>query len=81
MELSEHINDNNVYDEIQKLLDIDEFTNYMAIELYLGNSDWPNNNVKGYRSQDDGRFRFILFDLDQSFNYWGAMSRISTLDT
>ena len=81
MELSEHINDNNVYDEIQKLLDIDEFTNYMAIELYLGNSDWPNNNVKGYRSQDDGRFRFILFDLDQIFNYWCAMSRISTLDT
>lgn len=81
MELSEHINDNSVYDEIQKLLDIDEFTNYMAIELYLGNSDWPNNNVKGYRSQDDGRFRFILFDLDQIFNYWCAMSRISTLDT
>ncbi|MBO7046236.1 MAG: CotH kinase family protein, partial [Prevotella sp.] len=81
LELSEHINDNGVYDEIQTLLDIDEFTYYMAIELYLGNSDWPNNNVKGYRSQDDGRFRFILFDLDQIFNYWCAMTSISTLDT
>jgi hypothetical protein len=81
LEMSEHINDNGVYDEIQTLLDIDEFTNYMAIELYLGNSDWPNNNVKGYRRQDDGRFRFILFDLDQIFNYWCDMSSISTLDT
>lgn len=81
LELSERINDNGVYDEIQTLLDIDEFTNYMAIELYLGNSDWPNNNVKGYRRQDDGRFRFILFDLDQIFNYWCDMSSISTLDT
>lgn len=81
LEKSEHINDNGVYDEVKNLLDLDEFTNYMAIELYLGNSDWPNNNVKGYRRQDDGRFRFILFDLDQIFNYWCDMSSISTLDT
>ena len=80
MELSERINDNGVYDEVKKLLDIDEFTNYMAVEMYLGNSDWPNNNVKGYRSRDDGRFRFILFDLDQIFNRWCPMNHLSTLD-
>lgn len=81
LDLSKHVNDNSVYEEIQTLLDIDEFTNYMAAELYLGNSDWPNNNVKGYRSQKDGRFRFILFDLDQIFNRWCPMSNISTLET
>lgn len=81
LELSERIDSNNFPDEIKTLLDIDEFTNYMAVELYLGNSDWPNNNVKGYRSRNDGRFRFILFDLDQIFNYWCDMDRISTLDT
>lgn len=81
LKLSGRINENGVYDEVKTLLDIDEFTNYMAAELYLGNSDWPNNNVKGYRSQDDGRFRFVLFDLDQIFNYWCDMTSISTLDT
>ena len=81
LQLSGRINENGVYEEVKTLLDIDEFTNYMAAELYLGNSDWPNNNVKGYRSQDDGRFRFVLFDLDQIFNYWCDMSSISTLDT
>ena len=81
LELSERINDNGVYDEVKTLLDIDEFTNYMAVELFLGNSDWPNNNVKGYRSQDDGRFRFVLFDLDQIFNYYCDMTSISTLET
>ena len=81
LKLSGRINESGVYDEVKTLLDIDEFTNYMAAELYLGNSDWPNNNVKGYRSQDDGRFRFVLFDLDQIFNYWCDMSSISTLDT
>ena len=69
--LSSRINGEGVYDEVKRLLDIDEFTNYMAAELFLGNDDWPNNNVKAYRSQKDGRYRFIIFDLDQPFNAWG----------
>ena len=68
--LSDRINEAGVYDEVKTMLDIDEFTNYMAAELYLGNDDWPNNNVKGYRSQHDGRFRFVCFDLDYAFNAW-----------
>ena len=65
--LGERINDEGAYDELMTLLDIDEFTNYMAMELYLLNSDWPANNVKGYRSRHDGRYRFISFDLDYVF--------------
>ena len=66
-ELATRINDPGVYDEVKALLDIDEFTNYMAVELFLGHDDWPNNNVKAYRSQDNGRYRFVLFDLDYAF--------------
>ncbi|MBR4729744.1 MAG: CotH kinase family protein, partial [Prevotella sp.] len=80
MELSERVDGNDFPEEIKTLLDIDEFTNYMAVEMFLGNSDWPNNNVKGYRSRDNGRFRFILFDLDQIFNRWCPMNHLSTLD-
>ena len=68
--LSENVNSAGVYDEIRTLLDIDEFINYMAVELYIGNDDWPNNNVKAYRSQLDGRYRFVCFDLDYCFNRW-----------
>ena len=78
LELSEHINDAGVYDEVTTLLDIDEFTNYMAAELFIGNDDWPDNNVKAYRSQADGRFRFVCFDLDYALNAWGR--RLSSLD-
>lgn len=66
-ELGDHINDPGAYDELKQWLDIDEFTNYMAVELFLCNDDWPNNNIKGYRKRDDGRYRFILFDLDTAF--------------
>ena len=68
--MSENINNSGVYEKVTKLLDMDEFANYMAAELFLGNDDWPGNNVKGYRSQNNGRFRFILFDLDYAFNPW-----------
>jgi hypothetical protein len=49
------------------LLDIDEYTNYMAVTLFLYNHDWPDNNIKCYRSQNDGRYRFVSFDLDYAF--------------
>ena len=66
-ELGAHINEPGAYDELKNLLDIDEFTNYMAVELYVGNEDWPDNNIKAYRSKKDGRYRFISYDLDYAF--------------
>ena len=56
------------YEEIRQLLDIDEFCNYMAVVFFVGCTDWPNNNIKAFRPiRDDGRFRFVLYDLDWSF--------------
>ncbi|MBQ8361734.1 MAG: CotH kinase family protein [Bacteroidaceae bacterium] len=56
------------YEEICNLVDIDEYINYMAVEMYLGGTDWPQNNVKGFRPRwDGGKFRFVLFDLDGTF--------------
>ena len=67
-ELAKNVTDAKTYEEICRLVDIDEYINYMAVELYLGNNDWPKNNVKGFRSKSDGKFHFVLFDLDHSFN-------------
>ena len=78
-DISKDINSTGVYDEVKTLLDIDEFINYMAVELYLGNDDWPENNAKGYRSRNDGRFRFVCFDLDYTFHPWNRT--ISSLNT
>ncbi len=68
VELSKHAADADTYAEIKTQLDIDAYINYMAIVMYLGNWDWPQNNVKGFRYRDGGKFRFVLFDLDGSFN-------------
>ena len=66
-ELAKQINAEGAYEELKTLLDIDEFTNYMAVTMFLDNDDWPNNNMKAYRSRKDGRYRFVSFDLDYAF--------------
>lgn len=65
-ELSKNAADPVTYSEICKRVDIDEYANYVAIQLYLNNWDWPQNNLKGFRHRDGGKFRFVVFDLDNS---------------
>ena len=65
-DISANASDPVVFNEICNLVDMDEFINYMAVELFLGNKDWPQNNVKAFRSVHDGKFHFVLFDLDQT---------------
>lgn len=58
-----------IYKQICDLLDIDEYINYMALECYVGPTDWitNTNNIKGFRSRTDGKFHFVLFDADSAF--------------
>lgn len=65
--LSQYAYKESAFKHICDYVDIDEFANYMAIEFYLGNEDWPRNNIKSFRYSVDGRFRFVVFDLDHSF--------------
>ena len=65
------------YERICEIVDIDEFANYMAIEFYLANEDWPRNNIKAFRLSEGGRFRFVVFDLDHAF---GAINQSTGLN-
>ena len=67
-----------IYRQICELVDIEEYANYMAMECYSGAGDWitNSNNIKGYRAQDDGRFRLIVMDQDSGF---GSTSMIHNL--
>lgn len=68
IELSYDASDPVTYKAISELLDIDEYINYMAVELYIGNWDWPQNNVKAFRDQNNGKFHFVVYDLDGAFS-------------
>lgn len=59
------------YERIKQIVDIEEYINYMAVQLYIAGTDWPKNNIKSFRERSEGqsnsRFRFIIFDTDGAF--------------
>ncbi len=77
--------DDDVYAEFCKLVDVDNFLFYYAINTYINNYDWPYNNHKAYRyyaaegeeyregTVFDGRWRFLVHDMDW---HWGASKNI-----
>lgn len=65
------------WEKVCDTIDIVNFAKYMAIEYYIGNTDWPHNNVKAYKYMPaegkkqessnkifDGKYRYLLFDTD-----------------
>jgi len=49
--------------KLKELVDVQSYIDYVVYQDYIGNSDWPFNNVQLY-SVLDGKFRFFLYDLD-----------------
>ena len=66
-------NYDTTYRKIAAKVDLDSFAEYMALNIYLCNSDWPHNNVKIWRYTGekidgieitDGKWRFMYRDMD-----------------
>jgi hypothetical protein len=56
-----------------KLFDLKHYSDYIIAESFMGNVDWPGNNIKIYRSDKTNyRWRFCLIDLELSMqpNGW-----------
>ena len=68
-QLAKDPTNDDLYRQICDIVDIDEYCNYMAAECYVGCNDWltNSNNVKGFRSRQDGKFHLVFMDLDQGF--------------
>jgi hypothetical protein len=58
-------------------MDIENYMDFMSSEIYIGNGDWPYNNMRFWRKRvdfddyasygHDGRWRWMFFDLDGAF--------------
>jgi len=63
------------YEWLMKQVDIDEFINYMILQIYVANTDFPHNNMMMWRPrQENGKWRFILKDLDFGLGIWDMNS-------
>ena len=60
------LTDDNNYEALCQLIDMDNFIDYVILETYIGNWDWPGNNMRCWQA-DDGPWRWIFFDGDYAF--------------
>ncbi len=56
---------NASYDEVQGYLDVADFIDYMLVNFYGGNQDWPHHNWYAARKRAPGAgFRFFSWDAE-----------------
>ena len=71
----------NYFSFIDQNIDVQEYINYLVTEIYVGNTDWPGNNMKFWRQRStNGKFRWILWDTDFGFGLYGTPFDHPTLD-
>lgn len=64
VDVASHASDNTAYEQLDSLLDIDAFIDYMLINQYGGNTDWDHHNWYAIRRRglDSEGFRFLCWD-------------------
>ena len=72
------------YEKACQLIDMEGFMDYYALQMYIANSDWPENNYALWRTREsedspygDCRWRFMLFDV----NSGGVSSHVTQVDS
>ncbi len=75
------LTDDDVYAQLCSLMDVENYLDYFAFNIYINNRDWPQNNFRCYRyvpTEDetagedvyDGKWRFLLHDMDYSMGMY-----------
>lgn len=74
--LTADYNDPSIIEDFEATFDKENFFLYYAVQLLMGNTDWPQNNLGAWRYVGtnidgniyaDGRIRFLLYDLSSNF--------------
>ncbi len=73
------------YEYVSGRIDVDNAAAYLSVMLYLCNTDWPQNNAMVWRytgertdgAFSDGKWRFVIRDMDLCFALHDAPSRVS----
>ncbi|MFT6360995.1 MAG: hypothetical protein ACJAYJ_005239 [Saprospiraceae bacterium] len=53
------------FDFVASQVDLEKFIDYNIVQFALANDDWPNNNVKFWKTKN-GQWRWVINDLDDT---------------
>lgn len=76
---------NENYEALCALIDVESYIDYMSLNMYVANYDWPQGNYRCFRyyaaegeeygeGEMDGRWRFLLHDADIGFGTYQSSS-------
>ena len=65
---SENMADQDNYEIVKTMMDVDQYIEYMIGHIYLAERDWPGNNIKFWKanSGEYTRWRWVNYDMDQT---------------
>ncbi|NLO08557.1 MAG: hypothetical protein GX129_01640, partial [Clostridiales bacterium] len=77
------LTDDAIYNKLREVIDVENYLEYYAYQIYLLNEDWPHNNYRTYRyyaaegeeygeAPFDGKWRYMLHDIDFTFGIYGT---------
>ncbi|MDD3688285.1 MAG: CotH kinase family protein, partial [Bacteroidales bacterium] len=66
---------------VESKIDVNSYFDYVISEIFIHNTDWPNNNIKFWRYRNfempsdslyftDGRYRWLFYDADIAFGLY-----------
>lgn len=65
-----YLSESSTYQQMAEMVDLNEFMNYTSTQSFFQNMDWPyTNTAMWFDKQGTKKWRWILKDLDISFNY------------
>ncbi|MCQ2093315.1 MAG: CotH kinase family protein [Fibrobacter sp.] len=56
------------YKTVKSRVNMQSLMEYLAAEIYYHNGDWPDNNLRAWRSGTQ-KWKFVAFDLDHGFDW------------
>jgi CotH protein. len=65
---------------LSTMLDLYNYADYMAAEIYFHNGDWPNNNVRAWHTASQP-WHFIAYDIDHGLGWmWNVKGFSEKID-
>ncbi|MFN3404798.1 MAG: CotH kinase family protein [Cytophagaceae bacterium] len=68
------------YNQVKQWLDVENYVDYMAAQIYHTNWDWPHNNIKYWRKTAGGKWRYLYYDTDFSYGLFGFTENSPTFN-
>jgi hypothetical protein len=69
------------YEAIKEIVDIENFIDYLIVNQYVGNWDWPHNNWYASRHRvEGGKWQFHSWDAEAAFQNGTGVNRVAAAE-